>query len=185
MLLGLRAEAQLVDVVDDLAQVVAALNLVLDLAEDLPDFVFDGVRPGGPGLEAVQVAEQFAIDEGQQVIAGHGGIVIEFAVFALGCGPARPAVGFVEGGFGGFVVLQGVEVFQEQQPGGLPGVIEFAGAAGIFPEDVINVFEGLFEHDDQAAGVGMRCGRAMGRGVFQTVSTAKEKARNRALAAAS
>jgi hypothetical protein len=45
VLLGLRAEAQLVDMVDDLAQVVAALNLVFDLAEDLPDLVFDGVWP--------------------------------------------------------------------------------------------------------------------------------------------
>jgi hypothetical protein len=47
VLLGLRPEAELVDVVDDLAQVVAALDLVLDLAEDLADLVFDGVRPAG------------------------------------------------------------------------------------------------------------------------------------------
>ena len=26
------------------------------------------------------------------------------------------------------------------------GVVEFAGAAGVFPEDVVDVFEGLFEH---------------------------------------
>ena len=51
----------------------------------------------------------------------------------------------VEGGFGGFVRLKGVEVFQEEQPGGLLGVVEFAGAAGVFPEDVVDVFKGLFE----------------------------------------
>ena len=44
MLLCLRAEARLVDVVDDLAQVIATLNLVLDFAKDLTDLVFDGVR---------------------------------------------------------------------------------------------------------------------------------------------
>ena len=38
------AETELVDVIDDLAHVVAALDLVLDLSEDLPDLVFDGVR---------------------------------------------------------------------------------------------------------------------------------------------
>ena len=58
VLLGLRAEAQFVDVVDDLAQVVAALNLVFDLAEDFADLVFDGVRPGGLLLEAVQVGKE-------------------------------------------------------------------------------------------------------------------------------
>jgi hypothetical protein len=37
-------EVQFINVVDDLAQVVAALNLVLDLAKYLPDLVFDRVR---------------------------------------------------------------------------------------------------------------------------------------------
>ncbi len=60
VLFGLRAEAQFVDVVDDLAQVVAALNLVLDLAKDLADLVFDGVRSGGALLEAVQVGKELA-----------------------------------------------------------------------------------------------------------------------------
>ena len=46
----------------------------------------------------------------------------------------------------GLVLLQPVEVFQEQQPGGLLGVVEFGGAAGLFPEDVVDVFEGLFKH---------------------------------------
>ena len=57
VLLGLRTEAQFVDVVDDLAQVVAAGNLVLDLPEYLPDLVFDGVRPACLLLEAVEVGE--------------------------------------------------------------------------------------------------------------------------------
>lgn len=39
VLFGLRAEAQLVDVVDDFAEVVAGLNLVFDFAEDFADFV--------------------------------------------------------------------------------------------------------------------------------------------------
>ena len=51
MFLLLRAEAQLIDVVDDLAQVVAALDLVFDLAEDFADLVFDRVGAGGLLLE--------------------------------------------------------------------------------------------------------------------------------------
>ncbi len=44
------------------------------------------------------------------------------------------------------VQLKIVEVFQEQQPGRLLGVIEFGGTPGFFPKDVVDVFEGLFEH---------------------------------------
>ena len=104
----------------------------------------------------MQVGEELAVDEGEEVVAGLGGVVVDLAVLALGRGPRFPAVGFVEevgvfpaveGGFGGLVVFEGVEVFQEEQPGGLLGVVEFAGAAGVFPEDVVDVFEGLFEHE--------------------------------------
>jgi fumarate hydratase, class I len=49
-------------------------------------------------------------------------------------------------GLRGLVLLQAVEVFQEQQPGGLLGVVQFGGAAGLFPEDVVDVLEGLFKH---------------------------------------
>ena len=156
MLLGLRAEAQLVDVVDDLAQVVAALDLVLDLAEDLADLVFDGVRPAGPLLEAVQVGKELAVDEVAQVVAGHGLVVVDLAVLALGRGPVLPAVGLVEDegvllalqrGLIGLVLLQPVEVLEEQEPGGLLGVIQLGGAARLFPEDVVDVLEGLFKHD--------------------------------------
>ncbi len=37
-------------------------------------------------------------------------------------------------------------MFQQEEPGGLLGVVEFAGAAPNFPDDVVDVFEGFFEH---------------------------------------
>jgi hypothetical protein len=43
-------------------------------------------------------------------------------------------------------VLQIVEIFQEQNPRALLGIIELRGAACLFPEDVFDVFECLFEH---------------------------------------
>jgi uncharacterized protein with PhoU and TrkA domain len=81
-------KAQLVHQVDHVAQVVAALDLVLDLAEDLADLVFDGVGPAGALLEAGQVGEQLVVDEVAQVVAGHGGVVVELAVGRLGRRPA-------------------------------------------------------------------------------------------------
>jgi hypothetical protein len=44
--------------------------------------------------------------------------------------------------------IQRVEVFQEEKPRGLLGVVEFGRTAGFFPENVVDVFEGLFENDN-------------------------------------
>ena len=154
MLLVLRAEAELVNVVNDFAQVVAALNLVLNFAEDFANLVFDGVRPGGALLEAVEVGKELGVDE-----VAEGGVMIQFAILARGGRPRSPAVGLVEdmgvflpveGGLGGFVLLEAVEVFQEQEPGGLLGVVQLGGAAGLLAEDVVNVAEGLFKHRGEA-----------------------------------
>lgn len=155
VLLGLGGEAKFVDVVDDLAQVVAALDAVLDLAEDFADLVFDGVRASGLLLETVQVGEELAVDELDQVVARLRFVVVDFAIPSLGRGPRFPTVGLiknvdvflaVEGGFGGLVVFEGVEVFQKEQPRSLLSVVQLAGATGVLPEYVVDVFEGLFEH---------------------------------------
>ena len=49
-------------------------------------------------------------------------------------------------------MFEAVEVFEEEEPGGLLGVVELGGAAGLFAEDVVDVFEGLFEHDGDEMG---------------------------------
>ena len=69
VLLSLGAKAEGIDVVDDFAEVIAALNLVLDLAEDLPDLVSDGVRPSRALLEAVEVGKERLVDEVAEIIA--------------------------------------------------------------------------------------------------------------------
>ena len=47
--------------VNHLAQVVATLNTVLDLAKNLANLIFDGVRPGRPFPETVQIRKQLAV----------------------------------------------------------------------------------------------------------------------------
>jgi hypothetical protein len=96
VLFGLRTEAEFIDVVDDLSHVVAALNLVFDLAENLPDFVFDRVRPAGLLLETVKGREELLIDEVAEVVASQGFVVVELGVLALGRRPSLPSVRFVE-----------------------------------------------------------------------------------------
>ena len=120
---------------------LAALDAVLDLAEDFADLVFDGVRASGLGLEAVQVGKELGVDELDEIVASHRMVVVNLTVL-FRRSPRFPAVvkiknGSVffpiEGGFGGLIVLQGVEVFQEKEPRGLLGVVEFTGAAGVLP----------------------------------------------------
>ena len=162
VLLGLGAEAQFVDVVDDLAQVVAALDPVLDLAEDFPDLVLDRVRPAGLLLEAVQVGKELQVDEVVQIVAGHRFVVVERPVLALGRGPAFPPIVFIENetvalafqlGFISPVQLQPVEILQKQQPRGLFGIVQLSGAAGLFPKHVVDILKGLFEHAEDLQGV--------------------------------
>ena len=48
--------------------------------------------------------------------------------------------------FGADGGAESVQIFEEQEPGVLLGVVELAGATGILPKDVVDVFEGLLEH---------------------------------------
>lgn len=141
--------------VDDFAQVVAAGNPVLNLAEDFANLVFDSIRAAGALAKTVEVGKELLVDEIAEIIACHRLVVIELIILVLGCGPAFPSVGLVENvgvfllvqrGLVGLVLFQTIEVLQEQEPGGLFGVVEFSGAPGLFPKDIINIFKGLFEH---------------------------------------
>ena len=81
--------------------------------------------------------------------------MVELSVLALRSSPLFPAVGFVEDEavllalqrrLSSLVLFQPVEVFQEQELGSLLGVVKFCGASRLFSENVVDVFEGLFEH---------------------------------------
>jgi len=81
--------------------------------------------------------------------------VVDPAVLALRCSPLFPPVRLVEevGGLLSLqrrlirlVVFEGIQVLQEQEPGGLLGVVELGGASGLLAEHVVDVLEGLFEH---------------------------------------
>jgi hypothetical protein len=162
VLLLLAAEAKLVDVVDDLAQVRAGLDLVFDLAEDLADLVLDREGPGGLFLELAEVGEQLVVDKFDQVFASNRLLVIRRAIRFLGGRPSLPAVRLVEQVrvfFAvkrrdvGAVLLQTIQVFEKEEPGSLLGVIELGGAACLFAKGIIDVAEGLFEH---AGSMGVR-----------------------------
>ncbi len=114
----------------------------------------------------MKIGKELATDEVAEVITGLGFVVVHGWIFrsanreigvpgGFGGGPFVPAVGLVEeesvlfaveGGFIGFVLLERVEVFQEEEPGGLLGVVQLGGAAGLLAEDIVNVLEGLFKH---------------------------------------
>jgi hypothetical protein len=65
--------------------------------------------------------------------------VVDHTVLAFRSGPLFPSVGFVEDeavllalqrGLGRLILFQPVEVFQEQEPGCLLGIVKFCGTAG-------------------------------------------------------
>ena len=121
VLLGLGGKAEFVDVVDDLAEVVNALDAVLYLTEDFADFVFDGVRViARLVLENVQIGKELLVDEVEKIVAAGRGVMVHLAVFALRRSPRFPAVGLVEDvvialalqrRLGGLIVLESIEVF--------------------------------------------------------------------------
>lgn len=81
--------------------------------------------------------------------------MIELAVLPLGRDPAFPAKIFVENetifltlqlGFVSLVLFQPIEILQKKEPGGLLGIVQLSGAASLFPEDIVDVFESLLKH---------------------------------------
>jgi hypothetical protein len=94
--LGIESKLQFVDVVDYLAKIVTALNLVLNLAEDFADFVFDCVWTGCFLLEALERGKELLINEVSEVVTGHRFVVIEFPVGRFRRGPLLPAIWLFE-----------------------------------------------------------------------------------------
>ena len=155
MLVVAGPEAKLIDEVDDFAQVVAALNLVLDLAEDLTDLVFDRVRVFGGFAEPCEVGEQVAVHEIDEVVASQRNVEVDLPVGALGCRPHLPAELRLDDevvrlafklGRDLTVLLQVVEVLEEDDPRRLLDVVELAGTPSILMKDVVNVLEGVLKH---------------------------------------
>ena len=186
MLLGLRAKAQRVDLVDDLAQVVASRDLVFDLRKNLPDLVLDGVRPGRLRGESIQIRKQPVVHKVDQVVTGHRRVVVELAVRALRRGPAFPAIRRIENvrvglprkrRFIGTVLLQPIEILQEQQPRSLLGVVQLGRAASLFPEHIIDVLKRLLKHAPLS-----QIPVAVGRPIFENPNPAqRQQARSREL----
>jgi len=105
---------------------------------------------------------ELGVDEVAQVVAGHGVFVVDLAIDGFRSGPAFPTAGRVENetaffaferSLCGLVLLQRIEILEEQQPRALLGAVQFAGAASVFVQDVVYVFEGLFEHRQGVIGL--------------------------------
>ena len=83
------------------------------------------------------------VNEIHQVVAGQGFVVVNLAVAILRGRPGFPAEFRANDGligltfkfrFGLPVLFEVIQVFEEKNPGGLLHIIQFAAAAGIFPE---------------------------------------------------
>ena len=149
------AEVELVDDLERVAEGVAGAELVDDLGEDLADLVVEGVRVVGAISELLEVGEELAVDEVDQVVAGQRGVVVELAVLGLRRGPGLPAVGLGDdrrvvlpssSASSRRSLLEIVEVLEEQQPRGLLGIVELGREPLIVPHDPVYVVESVLEH---------------------------------------
>jgi len=148
------ADEKVSDAADtNITSVDIALNEQYDLNDQLSTLKFsestvytNRVGPTGALLELLQEGEQPLIHKIAQVVARERGVVIQLAIGILGGRPAVPAVGHLQDrgvavplkqGHGGPVVLQAVEVFEEQQPGGLLGVVELGAAARLLAQTIV------------------------------------------------
>ena len=146
-------EAESVHLLQDVAEVVAALDAVTDFGEDDTNLDFDGLRATCL-TELAEVREEFSVDKVNQIVTnkGIGHVVLSGRV--TGHCPIVPAVAFGNDGFVGLVLqfcceltgfLKVVQIFEEQNPRGLLYVIKFAGAAFVGTQAVIQVLNCLLE----------------------------------------
>jgi hypothetical protein len=98
----------------------------------------------------MQIRKQLAVDEIPQIVPGQRRVVIQLAVAAFGRGSTLPAVRRIEDErirlprqrrHGRLILLQPVQIFQEQQPRGLLGTVQFRRASRLFAKRAVNVLE--------------------------------------------
>ena len=128
MAFGLGIEGQPVDDIDHIAQDVAGAKLVTQFSEDLADLVLDRTRAFGRLPEGREIGEQIAVDEGDQVVADQGFVMIEATFGRFGRSPIAPPEVGVDQRLVALASqfrpvpalgLEVVQILQEQDPGRL------------------------------------------------------------------
>ncbi|MDT4839834.1 hypothetical protein FQZ97_736350 [compost metagenome] len=133
---GLAIEIDAIELVDYLAQKVAAFHVVVGVFEHAADHVATRVAHR-VGAQLFELGEELVVHKVEQGLAGH----------ALGvCGPVAPAQVFgnravvtVAREFKLF--FQGVEDLEEQQPGELADALGVAVDADVLAHDVLDGFD--------------------------------------------
>ncbi len=125
-----------------LAQVVSALNAVLQLRKDLPDLVIDRIRMFRIRLELLEIRKQLHIHKIDQIIARHRLVMVQLPILILRRRPLLPAkltrndrrvtlsrqLRRIL-----FIFLEISQIFQEQNPRSLLHVIQLTGTPRVFP----------------------------------------------------
>ena len=73
-------EAKLINPVNNLSQIITALNTVFQLTENLPDLVLDSSRALSRTLESFQIGKQLSIYKLFKIISRQRIIVVNLAV---------------------------------------------------------------------------------------------------------
>jgi len=154
MLFGIGTKAEFINPVNHLAQVIAALDTVFQLAEDLANLVLDGGGALRRGLESFQVGKKLTVNKILEVIAGRRPVMVNLAISGFWrCPrlPAGPRTQQRDVWFAGelrsnlLLLFKIVKVLEKEYPRGLLNVVELTAAACVFVEDIVNILECLLK----------------------------------------
>ncbi|CAK8711032.1 hypothetical protein GMJAKD_00220 [Candidatus Electrothrix aarhusensis] len=129
----LGAEAELIHQIQGVPQRIAALEFITDLGKNLPDLVLNGVWRGSPLPEAPEIGKEDSVHKVDQIIPGQGRIQISASIGLFGGSPLGPAVlrlndktvlPSLQLARQGPFLLQIIQVFEKEEPGGLLGIVQ-------------------------------------------------------------
>lgn len=139
--------------IHNLPQVIATSYFIVQLREDFANLVFNAFRVVTVQfLKIGQVGKQLLVYKPYQIGTRHFQVVAAFTGFIRWFGPGVPPVfcsqyrriGIaLQFGFIGLILLQGIQVPEKEDPGGLLYIINLRVCPRIFEKQIVYIFKSL------------------------------------------
>jgi len=147
-------ELQAVYLLNDVPHTIPAYQFIAEFGEDETDFDLDGGVIRLSLSQVLQIREELAIDELYEVISHQGVMDVVFPGSGSRHCPGIPPVLFIQDwGIDTstqesrhlVLLVQIIQIFQEENPGRLLHIIQFAAASFIGTQSVVYILEDLLE----------------------------------------
>ena len=141
---------------EDLTKIVATGDTIFELREYLSDLVLDGLRVLGIMTEVLEIRKESRIHEVDEILSDKSDMMIDLPILSLRYCPSIPlelwsdewtVFSTREDRDITTIPFEIIKILQEEDPWGLLDIVECTPTSSIFVEDIIDIFEGLFEHE--------------------------------------